>query len=714
MTEKQIGYDRRALLIDGERTLLLSGAIHYPRSTPAMWPELIRRSREAGLNTIETYVFWNLHEAELGVYDFSDRLDLVAFCREAQRQGMHVILRIGPYICAEINFGGFPAWLRDIPGIQFRTINAPFMAEMERWVRWLCAYLDPLFAGNGGPIILAQIENEYGLIAPTYGETGQRYLGWAIELGRTLEVGVPWVMCVGGMPGAIETINGFYGHEMIDDHHAAHPDQPSLWTENWPGWYDLWGYPHHTRAAENVAYGVARFVAAGGTGVNYYMWHGGTNFGRESMYLQTTSYDYDAPLDEYGLETTKSRHAAALHRVLLRHAATLLGAERAVATPLGGGLVGYRYAHAGHTLQFVCNDDRTTARAWQHAGRSVMVAPRAVLIIADGEPAFDTAVVAPDDRISRAMQPVGPALAFACRDEPWPAGRAADGAHQADQPIEQLRLTRDRSDYCWYSTTLAIADDEAGAGTLVLGGAADLVYCFIDGVRVASGPALLLENRMRTDGDLAAFAGEVRKRYDAMFTYDGDDTFVLRFPLTLPAGAHRLDILCCAVGMVKGDWQIGFQNMAGEAKGLWRPVSWNARQLAGPWTMWPGLEGERTAVTAGADAAGWRAPDAARPLRWWRAQFSRPGDDAPLALDLAGMGKGLAWLNGRLIGRYWLIAATGTSDAWLATAIIDRGVGEPTQRYYHLPAEWLADENTLVLFEETDAAPETVRVCAWH
>jgi hypothetical protein len=130
--------------------------------------------------------------------------------------------------------------------------------------------------------------------------------------------------------------------------------------------------------------------------------------------------------------------------------------------------------------------------------------------------------------------------------------------------------------------------------------------------------------------------------------------------------------------------------------------------------MWPGLAGEHAAVTAGADAAGWRVPDAARPLRWWRAQFGRPGDDAPLALDLAGMGKGLAWLNGRLIGRYWLIAATGTSDAWLATAIIDRGASEPTQRYYHLPAEWLADENTLVLFEETAAAPETVRVCAWR
>ncbi|HEU5087113.1 MAG TPA: beta-galactosidase family protein, partial [Roseiflexaceae bacterium] len=330
-----LAYDQRAVMLDGRRTLLLSGAIHYPRSTPAMWDEMMQRSKAAGLNTIETYVFWNLHEEQRGVFDFSGRLDLLHFCRLAQKQGLYVILRIGPYICAEINYGGFPAWLRDVPGIELRTLNEPYMREMERWVRLLCDYLHTMFAPNGGPIIMAQIENEYNLIAPSYGDQGQRYLAWSIELGQSLNLGVPWVMCVGGMPGAIETLNGFFVHHEIDAHHAKHPDQPALWTEHWPGWYDVWGQPHHLRTPESVAYGAARFVAAGGTGINYYMWHGGTNFGREAMYLQTTSYDYTAPLDEVGQETTKSRHLARLHGVLWQYERAIVDNRRAEAQALG-------------------------------------------------------------------------------------------------------------------------------------------------------------------------------------------------------------------------------------------------------------------------------------------------------------------------------------------------------------------------------------------
>src|SRR3954462_11493729 len=109
----EVGYDSRAVTIDGRRTLLLGGSIHYPRSTPGMWPDLMRRAKEAGLNAIDTYVFWNLHERRRGVYDFSGRLDLVHFLTLAGRHGLNVILRVGPYVCAETNYGGFPAWLRD-------------------------------------------------------------------------------------------------------------------------------------------------------------------------------------------------------------------------------------------------------------------------------------------------------------------------------------------------------------------------------------------------------------------------------------------------------------------------------------------------------------------------------------------------------------------------------------------------------------------------
>jgi beta-galactosidase len=162
-----VSYDHRALLLDGKRTLVLSGAVHYPRSTPAMWPGTLRHMRKSGLNTVETYVFWNLHERKRGVLDFSDRLDLVHFCRLAHAEALHVILRIGPYICAETNYGGLPGWLRDVPDIQMRTDNEPFKREKARWVRLVAELIRPLCAPHGGPVILAQIENEYDNIAAT-------------------------------------------------------------------------------------------------------------------------------------------------------------------------------------------------------------------------------------------------------------------------------------------------------------------------------------------------------------------------------------------------------------------------------------------------------------------------------------------------------------------------------------------------------------------
>src|SRR3954452_8447968 len=336
-SRRSVAYDGRAVTIDGRRTLVVGGSIHYPRSTPGMWPDLMRRAKEAGLNAIDTYVFWNLHECRRGVYDFSDRLDLVQFLRVAGEHRLNVVLRVGPYVCAETNYGGFPAWLRDVPGVQMRTDNEPFKAEVARWLSMLADLVRPLAAPQGGPVILAQIENEYGLVAKNYGDAGRRYLEWCAGQARAMNLGVPWVMCVGATPGVLETINGFYAHEHLDRFFADHPDQPALWTEHWPGWYDLWGYPRSSRKPQDVAYATARFFAAGGAGVNYYMWHGGTNLGRDGMYLQATSYDFDAPLDEFGLETTKSRHLARLHGVLRDNADVLLHSPRPAATPLGSG-----------------------------------------------------------------------------------------------------------------------------------------------------------------------------------------------------------------------------------------------------------------------------------------------------------------------------------------------------------------------------------------
>ncbi|KAJ0799462.1 putative glycosidase [Helianthus annuus] len=192
-----VTYDSKALVIDGRRRILQSGSVHYPRATPEMWPEIIEKAKEGGLDVIETYVFWNYHEPVKGQYYFEGRFDLVRFVKTVHDAGLFVHLRIGPYACAEWNYGGFPLWLHFIPGIQFRTINGPFQAEMERFLAKIVNLMkeENLFASQGGPIILAQVENEYGNVEWAYGVGGELYVKWAAETALSLNTSVPWVMC---------------------------------------------------------------------------------------------------------------------------------------------------------------------------------------------------------------------------------------------------------------------------------------------------------------------------------------------------------------------------------------------------------------------------------------------------------------------------------------------------------------------------------------
>ena len=686
-----VTYDHRAIKIDGSRTMLLTGSIHYPRSTPGMWPDLMKKSRDAGLTAIDTYVFWNLHERTRGVYDFRDRLDLTRFCEIAHENGLKVVLRIGPYICAETNYGGLPAWLREVPKIQMRTDNEPFKREMERWVRLLCDMLKPQFAPNGGPIVLAQLENEFANIAKNYGPAGQRYLEWVANLGASIDIGVPWVMCSGSAPGIIETINEGMPHRKIDEHYAAHPQQPAYCTELYPGWYDVWGAPRCTRSPENVAYAAARFIAAGGCGVTYYMWHGGTNFDREAIYLQTTSYDFGAPLDEYGQRTTKLEHLGRLHRLLLQWSDCILSQDRPEPILLGAEQKVYAYGKYSDGIAFVCNDSNNTATV-EYSGQSFQLAPASVVIISGARVLFDTAFVAEDDRLTRVWTPVpGTMTCPACWSEPTPSGWPADlkPTALAADPVEQLRHTGDRTDYCWYSTDLDVKGDEHVDGVLTLDRVADIAHVFIDGALVATTPAPLSEDRGRIDSD----------------------AYRQSFHLRLSPGRRRLEILCCAVGLIKGDWMLGEQNMANERKGLWGTALWNGDPLNGPWEMRSGLVGERVAIFADGQAlVKWIPPDAATcALTWVRLEFDRPSDDDPLALDLGGMSKGIAWLNGRCIGRFWQVPAVAARQEWLSGWA--ENSTDPVQRYYHLPKDWLQEHNTVVLLDELKGDPASVELC---
>lgn len=157
-----VAYDSRAVTIDGERVLLRSGCVHYARSTPLMWPTILAKAKTNGINTIETYVFWNVHEHAQtpGKYDFIGRRDLRRFLQLCADTGLFVTLRIGPYVCAEWDYGGLPLWLQYEPGIHLRSYNQPWMEAMQAWMNYVIDYVRPFYAQNGGPIILSQVSCE--------------------------------------------------------------------------------------------------------------------------------------------------------------------------------------------------------------------------------------------------------------------------------------------------------------------------------------------------------------------------------------------------------------------------------------------------------------------------------------------------------------------------------------------------------------------------
>ncbi|KAL3753903.1 hypothetical protein ACJRO7_001187 [Eucalyptus globulus] len=280
-----VSYDERGIKLNGQSRIIISGSIHYPRSTPEMWGDLIKKAKEGGLNAIEIYVFWNAHEPLYRQYDFEGNKDLVRFIKTIQDAGLYAILRIGPYVCAEWNYGGFPVWLHNLPGVELRTNNTVYQNEMKTFVTLIVDMMQKhgLFAIQGGPIIVAQIENEYGNVEWAYGNNGKSYINWCAQLAESYGV-------------QINTCNGYY----CDQFSPNNPKSPKWWTENWSGWFKDWGMKDPHRTAEDLAFAVARFFQYGGSLQNYYMYHGGTNFDRTAggPYI-TTSYDYDGTVYMY-------------------------------------------------------------------------------------------------------------------------------------------------------------------------------------------------------------------------------------------------------------------------------------------------------------------------------------------------------------------------------------------------------------------------------
>ncbi|XP_022143801.1 beta-galactosidase 15-like [Momordica charantia] len=701
---KEVTFDGRALIIDGERKIIISGSIHYPRSTPGMWPSLMTKAKEGGINAIETYVFWNAHEPQQGQYDFSGNNDLVKFIQTIQQQGLHAILRIGPYVCAEWNYGGFPVWLHNIPGIQFRTKNDIFMAEMQKFTTLIVNKMkdNKLFASQGGPIILAQIENEYGNIKGSYGEAGNEYVKWCAELAQSYNVSVPWVMCQEGdaPQPMINTCNGFY----CDQFRPNNKNSPKIWTENWTGWFKNWGSRDPLRTAEDLAFAVGRFFQYGGSLQNYYMYHGGTNFGRTSggPYI-TTSYDYNAPLDEYGnIHQPKWGHLKELHHHLMSMEKVLTCGD-VKHTEYGHLTTATEYTFNGKSSCFFGNAENGD-RDIIFRNRTYTVPGWSVTILPDCETeAYNTAWVNTQTTLremkSSSVAKVKKALTWEWRNEKIENmlhGEVDGSVLTANRLLDQKLVTNDTSDYLWLFTGFHL---------------------------MGSDPLFNKKHiklRVQTRGHiLHAFVNNhhIGSQYARNGKYDFTFEKQVR---NLMHGSNQIVLLSATVGLP--NYGAHFEN---SEVGVHGPVELIAdgetvRDLSNnEWFYKVGLDGERYNFFDPNHQ--FRKPWLSDNLplnqnfTWYKTTFPTPKGREAVVVDLLGMGKGHAWVNGKSIGRYWpsyLANENGCSSncdfhgAYYDSKCVTN-CGKPSQRWYHIPRSYLKNtgDNTLVLFEEFGGGP---------
>lgn len=526
-------------LLDGEPFRILSGALHYFRVHEDLWRDRIVKARQMGLNTIETYIAWNEHSPTPGTFTTDGRLDIARFLGIVHEEGMHAIVRPGPYICAEWDNGGLPAWLFQDAGVGIRRSEPRYLAHVTDFLESVYAIVAPLQVAHGGPVILVQIENEYG----AYG-ADKDYLTELTDLTRrcgitvpltTIDQPEPQMLENGSLPGLHKTASfGSRSVERLATLREHQPTGPLMCAEFWDGWFDHWGAHHHVQSAPDAAAELEDLLAAGAS-VNIYMFHGGTNFGLtngandKGTYQPTvTSYDYDAPLDEAGNPTAKY---AAFREVLSRYT--------------------------------TISDDRPDA--------------------ARPAPVFDVALQSPV-RLADVVEDLGG----------WQR-------HDALPSLDSIGHFRG---FAMYRRTL----DGTGNGVLGFGDVRDRAAVFLDGRPVG---VLSRDHRERT--------------------------------IALPAASGELTIL------LEDQGRVNYGPRLGEHKGLVDGAWLDGSELPG----WEILPIDLDLVPSLPVLQGRRPVADSVPGPAFSSAVFTVDEPVDLFLDTSAWGKGIAWVNGFCLGRYW-------------------------------------------------------------
>ncbi|CAF1003610.1 unnamed protein product [Adineta steineri] len=668
--------------------------IERSQSIPGMWPYIMSMTKQNGLNTVQTYVFWNIHEQKRGTYDFSGRANLSQFLQDAANAGLFVNLRIGPYVCAEWDYGGLPVWLNNVPDIAFRSNNEAWKREMKRFVSDIVTYVDPFLAKNGGPIILAQIENEYD-------GDDMAYVDWCGSLvtNEFASTQIPWIMCNGHAANStIETCNGCncFDDGWLDQHRRDHPDQPMLYTENW-GWFQPWGQALGIRTPQDLSYSAGEWFTGGGAYLSYYMWHGGNHYGRTGGSGLTTAYSDDVHLRADGTPNEpKYTHLGRLQHLVTELAQVILSQD-SVRSPvpywdgkqwaIGTQQFVYSYPSSVHFLinqakeqLFVLFNNQNISMSLQ----SVQIYDYNQHLL------WNSANVSNINSNNTVIVPVvtGP-LDWQFFVEPSQTNLPKITALN---PLEQLNLTNDETIYLRYRRNISLSRPSAHTIVQVQTRRANSLLFFLDGQFLGN-----FDNSEHAQG-----------------------TITVDVPLNLsqfhPNQQYLFEILSVSLGI--DNFNIGPGHF--DYKGIVGNVSLDGQSLIGNetnvWEHQKGLFGEARQIYTeqGSKTVEWNpkwTTAVNKSVTWFQTRFdlnhlAREDLNAnPVLLDAIGLNRGHAFVNGNDIDLYWLIEGSCQSSVPCCCLQGEIRCGQPSQRYYHVPSDWLMPKNNLLtIFEDLGAS----------
>ncbi|KAJ8424862.1 hypothetical protein Cgig2_003149 [Carnegiea gigantea] len=672
-----VSYDGRSLMLNGKREYFFSGSIHYPRIPAVMWNDILNKAKDGGINMIQTYIFWNVHEPVKGQYNFEGNYDVVKFFKLIAEKGMFATLRIGPFIQAEWNHGGLPYWLRTEPNITFRTNNPVYKDHMEKWTTKIVDMMkqNNLFSPQGGPIIMSQIENEYDHVREAFKEDAEKYIQWAGEMAINQKTGVPWIMCKQkDAPG--EVINACNGRHCGDTFAGPNaPTKPAIWTENWTAQYRVFGDAPSQRAAEDIAFSVARWWSKNGTHVNYYMYYGGTNYGRTAASFVTTRYYDEAPIDEYGLvREPKWGHLRDLHRALLLTKKALFEGSYGL-VEINPDLEVRYYEKGDLCSAFIWNNDTHKFQTAEFKGIKHTLPPKSISILPDCKTVvFNTEYIAAQHSAREFVksETAHQKIKWEKTLEPLPT---TSDFYTVD-PKEQYDVTQDKTDYLWYTTSVELDNVDLPRKkslrpvlqVLSLGHG---LLAFVNGEYVGTGHG-------------------VKREY----------TFPFSAPAKLKEGINNITVLGCTVGMPDSGSYMEHRFTGMRTVELQGLGTGNLDLTLNGWHHKIGLEGERLKyfTEEGAKSAKWvPAKGAGEAMTWYKAYFDAPEGNDPLAIRLENMTKGIVWVNGESIGRYWSSFLTVNE--------------RPSQSEYHIPRSFLKPkDNLLVILDEAGGDIDTVQI----